>query len=118
LFTYPSQGRSRCVVTRSTRSYHGALGQIRERLPQRRSHGAQLGRDFGVSNSSPHTIGTHEQHVVWFQWAALGQCHVRQNGVSSEATFDEVAHRVNLRLIGSDQPFTQQKLDVTVISGP
>ena len=52
-----------------------------------------------------------------FQRPALGQCHIRQNGISTQATFDEIAHRVILHLAGADDAFAHQQLDMAVIAG-
>ena len=42
--------------------------------------------------------------------------HLRQQRVAAEAALDVIAHRMVLRLVGADQAFLQQQLDVAVIA--
>jgi len=87
-------------------------------LPQGHSWSAELARKLSIAYSGPHSISAYEQHVVWLEGPALGQRHIRKNRVASEATFHKVAHGVHLRLVGSDQTFAQQKLNMAVITRP
>lgn len=87
-------------------------------MPQRHSWRTELARELIIPNPGPHPVSADEQDVVWFQWPALRQRHIRKNWVAPEATFDEVAHGVHLRLLGGDQAFAQQKLNMAVIARP
>jgi len=50
------------------------------------------------------------------QWPPTGQRHVRDYRISPETTLNEVPHRMNLCLVGGNQPFAQQKLDMAVVA--
>src|SRR6202047_3243704 len=97
LIPEPAQRGRGSVVTAAAGALHGAraeLKQLRAQLPGR----TDLGCDLGVGEQVPQSVGARPQTVVRLQRAATRQRHVRQDRIPAEATLDEVAHRMVVRL--------------------
>src|SRR2546423_12965432 len=103
LVTQPPHCHRRSVVAAGTGACNGALGELEKLLTKRYTRRTQLARNVSVLEPAPHAIRARQQHVFRLDGATTGQGHVGQNRVSSEATFDEVAHRMSLRLVGGDE---------------
>src|SRR5256885_11151646 len=68
---------------------------------------------YTTLSRSPQPVAARQQHVVRLERAAPRQRHVRQDRIPAEATLDEVAHRVRLRLLGADEPLAQRSEEHT-----
>ncbi len=72
--------------------------------------------DLLVLERGPQAVGADEQNIVRLQLATTAQGHVGKNRIASDAALHEVSHRMVHGLLGGDQAFAQEQLDMAVVA--